>query len=446
MPSLEKLAIRGTIWTFAGYGSGQVLRFIGNLILTRLLAPEMFGLMTLVQTFLLGLSLFSDIGIRPSIIQNKRGDDPVFLNTAWTMQVIRGFVLWGACFVIALPVSRFYNDSRLIWLIPLVGLTALADGFGSTSLATLNRKVSIAKLTVFEVGAQAASLVVMVIWAFFQRSIWALISGSLFGSVLRLVWSHRLEPGTRNRFAWDREAVQELVAFGRWIFISTAMTFLATQADRLVLGKLFSLEMLGVYTVAFTFADLPTQIISQINGKVVFPVISQRIDLPREQLLQKILQKRRLLLLGLTVGIAFISCFGDVIILNLYDARYKDAAWMLSILALGIWIAAMSRTTNSVLLAIGKPLYGAYGSFLKFLYMVMAIPFGFSQFGMLGAIVAIAFADLPFYSAVSYGSWREKLSMLIQDVSITMLLLGLVTLILAVRYFSGFGLPIDGIY
>ena len=89
--SLKKQAVRGTIWTVFGYGSSQVLRFGGNLILTRLLVPDLFGLMALVQIFIRGLSLFSDIGIRPSIIRSDRGDDPIFLNTAWTIQVIRGF-------------------------------------------------------------------------------------------------------------------------------------------------------------------------------------------------------------------------------------------------------------------------------------------------------------------------------------------------------------------
>lgn len=445
MSSLKKLAIRGTIWTFLGYGSGQALRFIGNLILTRLLAPEMFGLMTLVQTFLLGLTLFSDIGIRPSIIQNKRGDDPVFLNTAWTMQAIRGVLLWIGCFLIAVPVSRFYDNPQIVWLLPLVGATAVLDGFNSTSLATLNRKVSIAKLTIFEVVSQAISLVVMVIWAFFKRTIWALVGGILLGSVVRLVWSHRLESSIRNRFTWDQESVRELTAFGRWIFISTAMTFLATQADRLILGKLFSLETLGIYTVAFTFADLPNQVIAQINGKVIFPVLSQRADLPRDELRQKILQKRWLLLLALAIGVALFTCFGDVLILRLYDARYTDAAWMLSILSLGIWIGAISRTLHSTLLAVGKPLYGAYGFFLKFVYMVAAIPLGAAQLGMLGAIIAIASADLPFYAVVSYGAWREKLSMLVQDLLTTLLLVAAIAALLAVRYFVGMGLPFSGI-
>jgi hypothetical protein len=81
--SLKKKAIRGTAWTLFGYGGSQALRLVSNLILTRLLVPEVFGLMALVQTFQAGLTLFSDIGIAPSIIQNKRGEDPTFLNTAW---------------------------------------------------------------------------------------------------------------------------------------------------------------------------------------------------------------------------------------------------------------------------------------------------------------------------------------------------------------------------
>jgi O-antigen/teichoic acid export membrane protein len=95
MSSLKTLAIRGAIWTIAGYGAGQLLRLGGNLVLTRLLEPKLFGLMTLVFVFITALHLFSDLGIGVSVIQNKRGDDPVFLNTAWTLQVVRGVFLWA---------------------------------------------------------------------------------------------------------------------------------------------------------------------------------------------------------------------------------------------------------------------------------------------------------------------------------------------------------------
>ncbi|MDY7023361.1 MAG: oligosaccharide flippase family protein, partial [Cyanobacteriota bacterium] len=85
MSSVKNQAVKSTIWTVVGYGGSQVLRLGSNLILTRLLIPELFGLMALVHTFIIGVALFSDIGIRPSIIRSNRWNDPLFLNTAWTL-------------------------------------------------------------------------------------------------------------------------------------------------------------------------------------------------------------------------------------------------------------------------------------------------------------------------------------------------------------------------
>lgn len=154
MTSLKKLAIRGTVWTIAGYGASQVLRFGSNLILTRLLFPELFGLTALVNIFITGLHLFSDIGIGPNIIQNKRGDDPAFLNTAWTLQVIRGFGLWFCCLLISWPVAKFYGEPQFLWLIPIVGLGTIITGFNSTALCTLNRHMSVRQMATFELGGR----------------------------------------------------------------------------------------------------------------------------------------------------------------------------------------------------------------------------------------------------------------------------------------------------
>ena len=175
--TLRKLAIRGTVWTLLGYGMSQCLRLGANLCLTRLLVPEMFGLMALVNVFILGLTLFSDIGIAPSIIQHDRGDEPDFLNTAWTLQIIRGVGLWLCCLLLALPVANFYGEPKLSWLIPIVGFTTVISGFNSTALFTFKRQISLGKLTVFELVIQLSSLSIMLAWAWFHRSIWALVVG-----------------------------------------------------------------------------------------------------------------------------------------------------------------------------------------------------------------------------------------------------------------------------
>ncbi|MGB8702305.1 MAG: polysaccharide biosynthesis protein, partial [Thermosynechococcaceae cyanobacterium] len=130
----------------------------------------------------------------------------------------------------------------------------------------------------------------------------------------------------------------------------------------------------------------------------------------------------------------------------LYDHRYAQAAWMLPILALGNWPRMLPMTIAPVLLAAGKPIYGSIGNCLKFVYMLVALPLAFSLFGPLGAIIVVAFNDIPFYVVISFGLWREGFSSLKQDfMSTGWLILG-ITGAIALRYYLGFGLPIDSLW
>ena len=435
--TLKKLAIRGTLWTLMGYGLSQCLRLGANLFLTRLLAPEMFGLMALVNVFILGLTLFSDLGIAPSIIQHDRGDEADFLNTAWTLQVIRGLALWLCCLLLAFPVARFYGEPKLSWLIPIIGFTTVISGFSSTSLFTLKRRIDLGKLTLFELEIQLFSLGVMLIWAWFHRSIWALVAGNLASESLKMLLSHYLLPGDRNRFAWEKRAIADIFAFGKWIFASTAMTFLAAQADRIILGKLLSFQLLGIYNVALIFAELPKMVMMKIGNQVIFPVISRQVDLPRKDLRHKILHQRMSILAVAIPLLAILAGFGDFLILKLYDSRYEDAAWMLPILALGIWPNLLIATMSPSLLAIGEPLYAAWGNLFKFCYMIVALPLGYAWLGVTGAVIVVACNDLPFYLVVGYGLWREKLNAIAQDLIATLVLFGSILLIAIVRHFCG---------
>src|ERR1700677_394636 len=123
--TVRELAVRGVAWTAVGFGGAQVLRFAFNLILTRLLYPELFGLMALAFTVITGLNLFSDFGTAAIVVCNPRGADREFLNTVWTLQILRGFVLAAVLFVVASPVAAFYRDSRLEWVISNIGLTSV---------------------------------------------------------------------------------------------------------------------------------------------------------------------------------------------------------------------------------------------------------------------------------------------------------------------------------
>jgi len=95
--------------------------------------------------------------------------------------------------------------------------------------------------------------------------------------------------------------------------------------------------MLGIYGIAFTFGDMPRQVIIAIRGRVIFPSISLLAELPREDLRAKILNNRKLILIPLAVGLAIFVSFGDQLILTLYRKESAATSWMMPILALGIW-------------------------------------------------------------------------------------------------------------
>jgi len=439
---LNKLAMNGAFWSLLGYGFSNTLRFAGNLVLTRLLAPELFGLMALTTTFLTGLSLFSDVGITPSIIQSKRGADPSFLNTAWTIQAIRGIVIWFACCAIAYPAAQFYQEPRITWLLPIVGLTTIISGFASTSISSLKRDLFISKTVILEIVGQAITLTIMIIWALFSENIWALIVGNIASAIIRTVASFLIIRGYKNKFQWDPTAVHELFTFGRWIFLSTALTFLAMQGDRLIVGKIVSIEMLGVYSICIALAELPRQVVGRLGQDVIFPVISRATGSPREEVRQKFLKKRWLLLIGsLFLAVLLVSA-GDLLIEFLYDSRYSQGSWILSILALGFWHTVLYDTMSPCLLGLGKPVYATAGYFLRFLVLMLGVPLAFQLGGFVAAVIVIAFHDLPMYVVIAYGSVREKMSSLQQDFYATLIFIAVLAGSLALRYSLGFGLPL----
>ncbi|GAB4372009.1 MAG: hypothetical protein Kow00121_14010 [Elainellaceae cyanobacterium] len=442
--SIKKLAIRGAAWTVFGYGASQILRFGNNVILTRLLVPELFGLMSLVNVLITGLHLFSDLGFNTNIVQSKRGDDPDFLDTAWTLQVVRSIVLWFGCLVVAYPASQIYEEPKLLWLIPIVGLNTLIGGFNTTAIYTLNRHLSVKYVALFELLGQVAAITVMLTWAWFSPTIWALVAGTIASALFQLGFSYYLKKWQPNRFKWERAAVREIFSFGKWIFVSTILTFLSTQADRLILGGLFTLELLGVYGVAFTLADIPRSLLGAISGKVIYPTYSKLIDLPRAEFRAKVLKNRLPIILVLSLGLALLVGCGDLLVSFLYDKRYStDASWMLPILALGTWPLLLTQTVEPILFSVGKPRYVAFSSFLSFLFYGIGIPLAFySPLREVGAVLAVACSNIPIWFTINFALHREKVSVIRQDILITLLFLGLLSLVMAIRNMLGLGLPL----
>lgn len=418
---LGRRATRGAVWMILGYGVSLMLRMGGNLILTRILFAEAFGMMALMQVIIEGLYLFSDIGIGPSIIQNKR-EDASFLNTAFTMQFVRGILLCALACALARPMASFYEEPQLAYLLPVVSAAMVVSGVNSTRLFSLNRGLSLGRIQIVEICAQAVGLVTMVTWALLSRSIWALVAGTLATTVTRMVMSHTFLPGIRNRFAWERAAASDLVRFGRWIFISTAMSFFAGQTDRLIFGKMIPLDMLGVYSIGLMIATIPSDLLGRVAWRVILPVYSQIVQ--ERGSLPEMFTKARLPILVLG-GWAFSGLLagGPTAIHLLYDERYWGAGWIIQVLAPAFCFRLLEATTSVALLATNQPQWMSAASFAKVVGMIILIPGGYwvggrisPEFAFPGAVIGYSASEVFRYAtaawaATSFGlvGWKQDL-------------------------------------
>jgi O-antigen/teichoic acid export membrane protein len=444
--SLESRALKGTYYVVAFYGASSALRLVSSVVLARYFVPELFGLMALLTTVIIGLNLFSHIGLEDSIVQNPRGDDETFVNTAWTIQALRGIGLWLLTVILAWPVSVFYHEPRLMWLLPVVGFGSVIAGFSSPNLLTLARHMGVGKLSLLELSSQITLFAVSLGWAIVQRSIWALAIGRVVSELVRMAMSYRLmRDGIKPRFVLERESVRSLLGFGRWILLSTSLTFLATQSDRLILGKLTSFQMLGLYSIAFSLSDLPRQIIGMFAQKVGFPFIAKFSHLPRPEFRQVLLKYRMMVLAVGAVLLTFTICVGDLFILHVYKPQYQAAAWMIAIFALGLWHTLLYNTISYAILSLQKAHYNAIANFCYCVTLFVILPLGYHYYGMVGAVAAVAVSDFPVYIVNVYAAYKTGLGMLRQDGLMTLFFLATLAVGLGIRHAFGVGLPFPGI-
>lgn len=396
-PPLKAAVVSGSLWTLVGYAVTQALRLGNNLILTRLLTEEAFGLMALITALIQGLEMFSDVGIGPSIVRSERGNDPRFLNTVWTIQVGRGLVHWLIAVALAYPFATFYGQPELASLVPIAASMAVLSGFYSTGLFTLIRDMGARKLALIEITSQLAATAFMIAWALRAPSVWALVAGSLFGCGVKLVLSHVVRSGVRNRFAWEPAAAKSLFHFGRWIFVSTTITFMVMQADRLIFGKMIPLAMLGVYSIGLMIATLPMQALSQIGSRIAFPLYMRLVSGGAE-LASVFHRVRQPILVAGGFATSCLIALGPFVIAFLYDRRYAEAGWVVSVLAFGGWFSLLEATNGAALLARGKTNVFAMANGAKLASMLVLIPAGYHVAGFPGAVAGFALADMARYA------------------------------------------------
>jgi O-antigen/teichoic acid export membrane protein len=397
---LKTRFMRAAGWTLFGHGLSQLIRLGSNLILTRLLAPELYGVMAVGYVVITGLVMFSDIGLTSGAIRHARGDEPTFLNVSWVVQIARGVVITLAGFGVAaalgwaahaglLPAHSVYADPRVPTLILIVSLWGLAQGFESTKVWWARRHLSLGLVTKIDIVCQIASTIFMLVWAMISPSVWALATGWVFSAALKTVLTHVWLPGPNNRFEWDGPTFREVFDFGKWVFLSSSFSFLLTSGDRLLLNGLLDSKTMGYYTIALLLVEALKTAVLRVVGYAVLPALGEVCRDRPQDLRETIYRIRRPLDIVCLVSAGALVMLGDPIVRLLYDSRYAPAGWMLSVLSL-VLVATRLDVFDQALIAMGRIKLLSLLNGVRLVTLYAAVPTGYVLFGLHGAVTAVA--------------------------------------------------------
>ncbi|UCG48221.1 MAG: oligosaccharide flippase family protein [Phycisphaerales bacterium] len=389
--NLTAKCARGAVTLGIGTAGERALRFLRIVILTRFLAPDEFGIMALVVASLRALEVFTEVGVKQSVIQNKRGSDPEYLNVAWWMQVVRGSLLVLIA-VLAVPwISSFYEKPELLGLLRVAFFAILFRGIVSPRLYVLEKEYKFGWAVLITQGSGVLGTVVTVVLAFLIRNVWALVIGFVAEAVILCVLSYIVVPFV-PRFRIDRGCLRELMKFARGMFGLPILTWISLAADVMILGKLVDDVDLGMYTLAVQLSYLPAVLFAQIVGPVFLPGFAQKQD-DRDSLRRAILGITRIVAYFVVPFTAFTALCASGLLLIAYGGQYTAVAIPCGILCLRILAQTEGTILATVYMAVGRPqLHRGFVAAKAILIVALVYP-GIRLFGLAGAACAVVISN-----------------------------------------------------
>jgi len=415
--TLKKRILRAGGWTLAGYFVSQIIRLGSNLVMTRLLAPEMFGIMAIATMVIHALNLFSDLGLRQSIVSSNRGHTAPFLNTVWTVQIVRGLIICSGCLGLSYAVlygqsnglfgrESTFSDPVLPGILAAVSINAVISGFESTKLLTASRNLSLGRMTVVDLTSQVIGLSAMIIHALQFPSIWALVTGAIISALARTALSHIAITGPSNNLHWNADCFREIFHFGKWIFISSVLGALLASGDRLLLGGIVSAETLGLYSIAFLIVNTAKTVFQKLMAFVIYPALSETARLQPQLLPEQYYRFRLPIDLVCLFSLGFLTIAAQELIQTLYDDRYKVAGDHLAVLSWTLF-AARFGVSAQFYLAIGKPKLLTALTIAGVIFLYISVPLAFYYYGFWGALWAIAINPSLIIPLIFYFNYKN---------------------------------------
>ena len=395
--TLKQRVAKGTLWVFISQITTQLIALVKNIIIARVLSPDDFGLFGIALIILSLFDVFTQTGFNAALIQQKE-DIKDYLDTAFFVNIMRGFILFILLFFAAPYVSVFFKNTLVTPIVRVVSFTFLISGFANPGTIYFAKELDFKKQFYWDMSRTVTDIVVSLSIVFYLRNVWVLVIASISSSFIKFIVSYLIHP-YRPKFRFNKKYASSLFKFGKWVLVSSILIYFITQGDDAFVGKFLGITMLGFYRMAYKFSNMPATQITHVISRVTFPAYSK---------IQDNLPKLREAFLNVLQITAFFSIplAGFIFVLAPDFTRiFLGDKWMPMVPAmqvLSIFGAARSIQFGGLFQAVGKPDLIAKITFWRLILLGIIIYPLTKEYGITGTSLAVVISHVVFmFYAVS---------------------------------------------
>ncbi len=390
--SLKARSARGVMTLGIGTVAERGLRLVRNMIMARLLAPDQFGVMAIVMAVSVALEAFTDVGVKQSVIHNKRGDEAEYLNVAWWFQAVRGLGLFAVAYVSAPWISHFYESAELLPLMRFAFVAILFNGLISPRVHALEKNIQFGKwVFLFQGSGLLGTLMSLALAFFVMRNVWVLVIGFVAEAMLRCLLSFVLCPFL-PQLTIDRDNLSEILKYARRMLGIPILAIIAFQLDVLVLGKVVPVEQVGIYWLGLQLALQMNILFSKVIYPILLPVFAEKQD--DKQSICNAAMKITLwtAVFGIPITTFLVVCANPVLSI-VYGSRYGTVAIPFGLLCIYVLLRTNGSILSQVYFAIGKPHLHRRFVALRLIILACLIYPAIVLFGLVGAATVVLLAN-----------------------------------------------------
>lgn len=350
MSDLKRRMAKGAAWMVLFRFVERAIGLVSTLILARLLVPGDFGLIAMAMTIIAALELLGAYSFETALIQNQRAGRSHY-DTAFTLNLLLAIVKAVLVAALAWPAAEFYGEPRLVPVMLALAASSAVQGIENIGIVNFQKDLQFDKEFRLGLYRRLAGFVATVGSAWWLQSYWALIVGITVTRLVSVTLSYTMQ-SYRPRLSLERAG--ELFNYSKWLLLNNVLIFLNNRGADFLIGRMSGAHALGLYSVSYELANLPTTELVHPIQRAMFPGYSQMahdLDRLREAFLDVIgLMATLTLPIGLLIG-----ALAEPMVLAMLGPRWVEAVPLIEVLAIFGVVRALHGPTGSIYLALGRP-------------------------------------------------------------------------------------------